>query len=504
MERRRMMQSLMAAGAATVPAWPGPTFGEARADDSLPFTVIEIAEAIKKSELSASDVAETVIQRVEAAQKLEAIISFDADGLREKAAAADRKQRKGEPLSPLHGVPIVLKDNIEAVGFTNTGGTPALRDYRPTRNAAVAQRLIDAGAIIAGKANMDELAGGGSTNNPTFGRARNPYNTDHIPGGSSGGSAAVVGGRVVPAALGTDTAGSIRTPAAYCGIAGLRPTQNLISTSGIVPLAFSRDTCGPMATTVSDVALLHRALTRDPNPITARSLKGVRLGLPTAVFQDNMSPAVAARFEECVDILTHEGVEFVREDIPDLAELIEKTSLITLGGAFRMDMTQYLTARETGVPFEELAEQIANPFVRGWIEPFLNPTDDIRNNYADVISNTVPLLVLTYRIYLREHNLDGVFFPTAPVTAGQEVNINGDLIIEGEDVPGGIWLNIQNTGPASLWGGPGLSIPAGLSDGGLPIGMELDGPIRGDKDVLALGLSIEAALPPTPAPQNLG
>ena len=165
-----------------------------------------------------------------------------------------------------------------------------------------------------------------------------------------------------------------------------------------------------------------------------------------------------------------------------------------------MDMSQYLISREINVTFDELAEQIANPFVRGWIEPFLNPQDDVRNDYADVMANVIPALRRTYRDYLSEHRLEGIFFPTVPVTAGIEVNIDGDLIIEGAEVPSGIWLNIQNTGPASLWGGPGLSIPAGLSAQGMPIGMELDGLIMEDRNVLALGLSIEAAMPLTPAP----
>jgi len=494
------MQGMFASGATALQPWSRPSIAMGESFNSVPFTVAELSQAIKNSEISASAVAETVIKRVEASSALEAIIAFDTEGLRKNAKAADRALLEARPLGPLHGVPIMLKDNIEAIGFTNTGGTPALHSYRPLRNAAVTQKLINAGAIIAGKANMDELAGGGSTNNPTFGRTRNPYNIKHIPGGSSGGSAAVVGGRIVPAALGTDTAGSIRTPAAYCGIAGFRPTQDSIPTSGIVPLAYSRDTCGPMATTVTDVALLHNVLTDNLAPVTAKSLKGVRLGLPAAVFQENLSAAVTNRLEEVIELLRDEGVIFVDEDIPNLAALVERTSLITLGGAFRMDMSQYLISREIDVTFDELAEQIANPFVRGWIEPFLNPQDDVRNDYADVMTNIIPALKRTYRDYLSEHRLEGIFFPTVPVTAGIEINIDGDLIIEGAEVPSGIWLNIQNTGPASLWGGPGLSIPAGLSTQGMPIGMELDGLIMEDRNVLALGLSIEAAMPLTPAP----
>ena len=502
MKRRTVVKGMAALGASAIAAPPNHTFamGRSPSDDGFPFTVVELASTIKSGGVTAVEVAETVIDRVKASQDLEAFITFSPDAFMGAAQAADYAVLRGESLGPLHGVPIALKDNIEAVGYPNTGGTPALRNHRPQRNATVTQRLLDAGAIIAGKVNMDELAGGGTTNNPTFGRARNPYNTEHVPGGSSGGSAAAVGGRIVPAALGTDTAGSIRTPAAYCGLAGLRPTQNRVPSDGIVPLALSRDTCGPLATTVADIALLDGVIAGDPTPVEPQSLKGVRLGLPTAVFQENLSPAVAARFAEVVDILTGEGVVIVEQDIPNLAGLVEETSLITLGGAFRSDMIAYLNERNTGVSFQSLADQIANPFVRGWIEPYLSPSADILQAYAETMATAMPKLKQTYESYLRDNRLDAALFPTAPVTAGIELNMDGDMIIEGETIPGGVWLNIQNTGPATLWGGPGLSIPAGLSDGGLPIGIEIDGVIGGDKKLLSLGLGIEAVMPPTPAP----
>ncbi len=503
MKRRSVLKGMAILGASTVSAPTNHAFamGESvPSDDPLPFTAVEIASAIKSGDVSAVDVANMVIDRVQAGQHLEAYITFLPDAFLGAAQAADYAVMRGDTLGPLHGVPIALKDNIEAVGYPNTGGTPALRTYRPQRNATVTQRLVDAGAVIAGKLNMDELAGGGTSNNPTFGRVRNPYKTDHVPGGSSGGSAAAVGGRLVPAALGTDTAGSIRTPAAYCGIAGLRPTQDRVPSDGIVPLALSRDTCGPMATTVADVSLIDGVIADDPAPVTAKSLRGVRLGLPKAVFQDNLSSAVATRLEEIISTLQSEGVVFVEHDIPDLAALVEETSLITLGGAFRADMVTYLEERNTSVAFETLAAQIANPFIRGWLEPYLAPTDDILQSYRETMVGAMPRLKRTFEAYLKDHRLDAVLFPTAPVTAGIELNINGDMIIEGETVPNGVWLNIQNTSPATLWGGPGLSIPAGLSNEGLPIGIEIDGAIGADRDLLSLGLSLESVMPPTPAP----
>lgn len=502
MERRTALKGLTALSAVATTLPTNRTFGMGNTSllEDVPYTATGIAEAIASEKATAADISEEVISRVVSGQGLEAFISFEPDILRDAALAADQAVQRGDPLGPLHGVPVALKDNIEAVGYANTGGTPALKAYHPQNNATVTQRLIDAGAIIAGKLNMDELAGGGTTNNPTFGRTRNPYKTEHIPGGSSGGAAAAVGGRLVPAALGTDTAGSIRTPAAYCGVAGLRPTQKRVPNNGILPLALSRDTCGPIATTVADVALIDGVIAADHTPLTVLSLKGVRLGLPTTTFQENLSPAVGARLDEVIECLEEEGVVFVREDVPDLATLVEETSLITLGGAFRGDMEAYLRERNTGVSFEALADQIANSFVRGWIEPYLSPTADIIKSYETTKTTAMPKLKQAFESYLKKHRLDAILFPTSPVTAGIELNIDGDMIIDGETIPNGVWLNIQNTGPASLWGGPGLSIPAGLSESGLPIGIEIDGAINADRHLLALGLSIESVMPLTPAP----
>ena len=192
------MKGIAALSASTLAAPPNRPFAMERSANigDPPFTAAGLAAAIKAGDLSAQDVAEIVVDRVNGAQNLEAFITFDEDRLMHSAKTADEIQARGATLGPLHGVPIALKDNIEAVGYPNTGGTPALKDHRPQQNATVTQRLVDAGAIIAGKVNMDELAGGGTTNNPTFGRTRNPYNMDHVPGGSSGGGWAPGAGSV--------------------------------------------------------------------------------------------------------------------------------------------------------------------------------------------------------------------------------------------------------------------------------------------------------------------
>ena len=181
--------------------------------------------------------------------------------VRAAAAAADERRAGGGPLGPLHGVPLALKDNLDTADMPTTGGTPGLRGSRPARNAPVVQRLLDAGAIVFGKANLHELAYGITNNNAGFGAARNPYDRTRIPGGSSGGVGAAVGARIVPGGIGSDTGGSVRVPAALCGIVGFRPTTGRWPQAGIVPISHTRDTAGPMTRSVADCVLLDRVVT---------------------------------------------------------------------------------------------------------------------------------------------------------------------------------------------------------------------------------------------------
>ena len=254
------------------------------------------ADAIRNGEQTTEALAEALLARC-AASPLNAFISLEAERLRAAARAADKRRQRGERLGPLHGVPLALKDNIDTADFPTTGGTPALAAHRPKRNAPIVQRLLDAGAIVLGKTNLQELAYGPTNNNAAFGPARNPYDPTRIPGGSSGGSAAAVAARLAPAALGTDTGGSIRVPAALCGITSMRPTTLRWSQAGIVPLSHTRDTAGPMARHVADCVLLDGVVTGGPTEITPASLKGLRLGLPRGYFWEDLDAELAAILE---------------------------------------------------------------------------------------------------------------------------------------------------------------------------------------------------------------
>lgn len=233
----------------------------------------EAAAAIRAGDISAQSLVDALLDRCTRAASLNAFISLDPDAVRNAARSADQQRQRGERLGPLHGVPIALKDNFDTADFTTTAGTPALAAHRPTRNAAVVQRLLDAGALILGKANMQELAFGPTSNNAAFGPVRNPYDRSRIPGGSSGGTAALVAARLAPAGLGTDTGGSVRVPASLSGVVGFRPTTLRWPQDGIVPISHTRDTAAPIARCVADCALLDGIVTGGPTSLTPINLE---------------------------------------------------------------------------------------------------------------------------------------------------------------------------------------------------------------------------------------
>src|SRR5262245_64907348 len=240
----------------------------------------ELAQAIAAGELTAEALAEELLTRCARASALNAFISLEPERVRAAARAADKRRRQGDALGPLHGVPLAIKDNIDAVDYPTTAGTPGLAAHRPKRNAPVLQRLLDAGALVLGKANLQELAYGPTSNNAALGAVRKPYNPTRIPGGSSGGTAAAVAARLSPGGLGTDTAGSVRVPGSLCGITTFRPSTLRWPQAGIVPISHTRDTAGPMTRSIADCVLLDGLVTGGPTEIAPANLKGLRLGVP--------------------------------------------------------------------------------------------------------------------------------------------------------------------------------------------------------------------------------
>ncbi|HEX8969759.1 MAG TPA: amidase, partial [Chloroflexota bacterium] len=288
----------------------------------------ELAQLISSRQVSSTELTRAFLERIERYdQRLRAFISVDAERALEGARAAD----SGAASGALHGVPVAIKDNIATRDLRTTAGSRVLADWVPDHDAPVVRRLRAAGAILLGKTNLHEFAYGGTCTNVEFGAVRNPWNTEHVPGGSSGGSGAAVAAGLCAAALGTDTAGSVRLPACQCGVVGLKPTYGRISIEGVVPLAWSLDHVGPLTRTVADARLLLDVLS-DPNRAappagsrrqadagthSPRGINGLRLGVPRGYFFEGLQPDVAAAVEAALDVLRDLGASIVDVDWPD-------------------------------------------------------------------------------------------------------------------------------------------------------------------------------------------
>ena len=459
----------------------------------------EAAAAIRAGDISAQSLVDALLDRCTRAASLNAFISLDPDAVRAAARSADQQRQRGERLGPLHGVPIALKDNFDTADFTTTAGTPALAAHRPTRNAAVVQRLLDAGALILGKANMQELAFGPTSNNAAFGPVRNPYDRSRIPGGSSGGTAALVAARLAPAGLGTDTGGSVRVPASLSGVVGFRPTTLRWPQDGIVPISHTRDTAAPIARCVADCALLDGIVTCGPTSLAPIRLEGLRLGVPRGHFWDDLDAEVEAILADALARLAAAGVVLVEGDMADVAALDAAAGFPVALYEFVTDLDRYLAGHATGLDFAGVAAQVKSPAVKKVVDALLGADAVPEAVYREALTRHRPVLQDTYRRYFAERGVAAMVFPTTPLPAAK-VGEDDTVLLNGKAVPT-LATYIRNLGPGSAAGIPGLSLPAGMTSAGLPIGIAIDGPQGADQQLLTICLAIESALPRLPAPR---
>lgn len=470
----------------------------------------ELAAAICTGEVTAQDVVTQALTRADGVANLNAFVRVDAPGATEAAKAVDAARAEATlECKPLLGVPMVVKDNINVAGLPTTGGTPALADNVPAEDAPVVARLRQAGAIVIGKTNMHELAFGISGYNPSYNTGpdigvRNAYDPARSAGGSSSGTGAALGARVVGIGLGTDTGGSLRIPCAFNGCASLRPTVGRYPGGGALPISHTRDTTGPMALAMADVALLDEVITGEERA-AAVNLAELRLGL-VPEFLENLDADTRVVFNAALDRIRSAGVTVVDVSMPGLMALNAQIGTPLAAYEAHDDVGAYLAQYQPGVSLEQLASQIASPDVRGVYEGLVIPRKlpnadgelvDGKSIYAYAMDDARPALQALYADTFSRERLDALVFPTVPVVA-MAANPQSSS-------PEMFGLVIQNTDPGSNAGIPGVQLPAGLGpETGLPVGLELDGPTGSDRHLISIGLAVEALLGRLPAPASTG
>lgn len=463
------------------------------------LTLAEILRLLDSGRLSSEALVKAYIERARAHGELNIFITLDEEGALKAARAVDAARRAGQPLGPLAGIPVVVKDNIHVAGLPSTAGTPALAGFVPAEDAPVVRRLREAGAIMLGKTNMHELAFGATGYNaayhvPGVVGVRNPYDSTRIAGGSSSGSAAALGARMAPAALGTDTGGSMRIPPALNGCSSLRPSASRYPSQGIAPIASSRDTAGPMALCMADVALLDGLITGE-QALPPVQLKTLRLGV-VPDFWANMDDEVAPIIASVRLKLENVGVTFVEVDDKEIMALNNAVGFPVVFHEAYEDMVDYLATQGPGISIEALRAGIASPDVAGIYDSFVLPRKalDVEGNIVDSAplyeqAQRIgrPALRAHYQALFERHRLDAFVFPTTPIVA--------PLAKPDVSEPQNFSLLIQNTEPSASAGLPGIQLPVGLgATTGLPVGLELDGHGGEDRRLLAIGIALENVL----------
>ena len=463
--------------------------------------VAEAANAIRTGETTAEALADALLARAASHANLNAFIALDAERVHAAAREADRQRSSGATLGKLHGVPLALKDNLDTAEYATTGGTPGLAGNRPKRNAVIVEALLGAGAITLGKANLHELAYGITNNNAAHGPARNPYAPDRIPGASSGGTGVAVAARIAPGGIGSDTGGSVRIPAALCGIVGLRPTTGRWSQTGIVPISHTRDTAGPMTRSVADCVLLDGVVTGGPTEVAPTALKGLRIGVPRKYFWDNLEPELAQLCESALLRLTDAGVALVDVDLSEEAAIDGEAGFPIALYETVTDLNKYLAEHGAGMDYAALVAKVASPDVKGILQSLIGAGAVPEAVYRKALQQR-SVMQDTYRRHFHEHGIAAIIFPTTPAPA---VKIGEDetFMLNGQAMPTFATF-IRNTSPGSVGGIPGISLPAGITKAGLPVGIELSGPPVSDHQLLAIAAAIEALLPRLPAPPERG
>ena len=475
-------------------------------------TAAEMAKALAAKEISSVDLTKAHLDRIaEVDSQVKAFLHVDADGALAQAQAVDAKIASGQTLSPLAGVPLALKDVLTQQSVPTTAGSKILQGWRPPYDSTVVAKLKAAGVVIVGKTNMDEFAMGSSTENSGYGPTFNPWDLSRTPGGSSGGSAAAVGAYEAPIAIGSDTGGSIRQPAALTGIVGVRPTYGAVSRFGLIAYSSSLDQAGPFGRTVLDTALLHEIISgHDPRDATSISapvpavvhsarngdVKGVKIGVIKQLQGEGYQKGVQARFDESLQTLASLGAEIVEVDCPSFEYALAAYYLIApsecSSNLARFDAMRY--GLRTGDGQSASAESVMSKtrdagFGREVKRRIILGTYALSSGYYDAYYGSAQKIrTLIIQDYAKAFTqADVLVSPTAPTTAYK--------IGEKVDDPMAMYLGDVATIPVNLAGICGMSLPAGLADeDNLPVGFQIMAPAMQDQRLYQVGAALEAAL----------
>ena len=459
----------------------------------IAMTAGEAVAAMREGRMRARDYAEALLDRAQARADLNAFLAIDPAAVRAFADGADARAAAGAPLGLLHGLPLPVKDSIVTAGQVTTAGTRALESFVPARDAGIISAIRAAGAGVLGKTNLHELSLGWTSTNLAYGAVRNPWDRARIPGGSSGGTAAAVAAGIAPLGIAEDTQGSIRVPAALCGIAGFRPTTGRYPSDGCAPITPLFDQVGPHARCVADLVLFDAAITGDPAMIDPRPLAGVRLGLVRGYHFAGIDAGVATVIEAALAKLEAAGATLIESDLPGLGDWIAAITMIVQIHDVVPSLTRWLASEGAPVSFEALLAKVS-PDVTALLTRFALPTSPEaipEAAYGAARDIHLPALRAGMARWFAENCIDAMVLPTTMVPA-TPIGADSMVPIAGRPVPFPEAMG-RNIATGSTAGLPGLVIPAGLA-GGLPVGLEFDGPAGSDRAILAIGLAAEAVL----------
>jgi aspartyl-tRNA(Asn)/glutamyl-tRNA(Gln) amidotransferase subunit A len=472
--------------------------------DPADLTITEAGAALRAGSLTSVDLTEAVLERARVTEAhLHAYLTLDQDGARRAAEAADQALAAGEDAGPLHGIPIALKDNMVTQGIETTAGSQILSGWVPPYDATVTKRLAAAGAVTLGKTNLDEFAMGSSTENSAYGPTRNPWDTDTVPGGSSGGSAAVVAAGSAMGAFGSDTGGSIRQPAALCGVVGVKPTYGLVSRYGLIAFASSLDQIGPFARSVDDAALLLEAVAghdiHDATSIRGEvpdfrgsinaGVDGLRVGVVTELSGDEIDPEVRAAVMGTVDSLAGAGAEVQEVSLPSCEYGLSAYYLIApaecSANLARFDGVRFGLRAEGATTEEMMAASRAAGFGPEVIRRILLGTYALSAGYYDAFYGQAQRVrtLIRQQFAAAYEQVDVLVAPTSPTPAFPL----GDRT----DDPIAMYYADVCTIPVNLTGDPGVSVPIGVDSKGLPIGFQVMAPALGEERLFQVAKEIE-------------